>query len=58
MPDQVAAIADELGPVYGPLVVFAAETALRTNASAARADESAQSSGSRSGRRRRSGVAR
>lgn len=29
--DQVDAIAVELGPVYGPLVVFAAETGLRTN---------------------------
>lgn len=29
--DEVDRIADELGPVYGPLVVFAAETGLRTN---------------------------
>jgi hypothetical protein len=29
--EQVDAIAEELGPVYGPLVVFAAETGLRTN---------------------------
>lgn len=28
---EVDAIAEELGPVYGPLVVFAAETGLRTN---------------------------
>jgi integrase len=30
-PDEVDAIAFELGPVYGPLAVFAAETGLRTN---------------------------
>jgi integrase len=29
--EQVDALALELGPVYGPLVVFAAETGLRTN---------------------------
>ena len=29
--DEVDALAVELGPVYGPLVVFAAETGLRTN---------------------------
>jgi integrase len=29
--EQVDAIAEELGPVYGPLAVFAAETGLRTN---------------------------
>jgi integrase len=29
--DQVDALALELGPVFGPLVVFAAETGLRTN---------------------------
>jgi len=29
--EQVDALASELGPVYGPLVVFAAETGLRTN---------------------------
>jgi integrase len=29
--DEVDALAIELGPVYGPLVVFAAETGLRTN---------------------------
>ena len=28
---EIDALADELGPVYGPLVVFAAETGLRTN---------------------------
>jgi integrase len=33
--DEVDALAVELGPVYGPLVVFAAETGLRTNAWAA-----------------------
>ena len=31
MPEQVDALADELGPVYGPLAIFAAETGLRTN---------------------------
>ena len=30
-PDEIAALAAELGPVYGPLVIFAAETGLRTN---------------------------
>jgi integrase len=30
-PEQVDALEDELGPVFGPLVVFAAETGLRTN---------------------------
>jgi integrase len=29
--DEIEALAIELGPVYGPLVVFAAETGLRTN---------------------------
>jgi integrase len=29
--DEIDALAVELGPVYGPLVVFAAETGLRTN---------------------------
>jgi integrase len=29
--EQVDALARELGPVYGPLIVFAAETGLRTN---------------------------
>ena len=29
--DELAAIAVELGPVYGPLAVLAAETGLRTN---------------------------
>ena len=30
-PGEVEALAAELGPLYGPLVVFAAETGLRTN---------------------------
>jgi integrase len=30
-PDEVDAVAVELGPVFGPLVVFCAETGLRTN---------------------------
>jgi integrase len=30
-PEEFAALAAELGPLYGPLVVFAAETGLRTN---------------------------
>jgi integrase len=30
-PDGITALALELGPLYGPLVVFAAETGLRTN---------------------------
>jgi integrase len=30
-PAEVEALAHELGPVYGPLVLFAAETGLRTN---------------------------
>ena len=29
--DQIDMLASELGPVYGPLIVFAAETGLRTN---------------------------
>jgi integrase len=29
--EEIDALAEELGPVYGPLVVFAAETGLRTN---------------------------
>jgi integrase len=30
-PEEITALAVELGPLYGPLVVFAAETGLRTN---------------------------
>jgi integrase len=30
-PDEIDRLAVELGPVYGPLVIFAAETGLRTN---------------------------
>jgi integrase len=30
-PEEVDRLAEELGPIYGPMVVFAAETGLRTN---------------------------
>jgi integrase len=30
-PEEIDALEEELGPVYGPLVVFCAETGLRTN---------------------------
>ena len=30
-PEEVDRLAEELGPVYGPLVVFVCETGLRTN---------------------------